>query len=499
MAPEILDLLPKQKLSNERKICKNLQEFIELLRREGELKEIHVEVDPILEVTEIYDRVVKQGGPALLFHNVKGSSMPLLINAFGSQKRTSLALGVGHPNEIANRISSLMEGKSPDSFFEKLKFLPKLKEISNIAPKLVSKAPCQEVVLTDGPMLDLLPVIQCWPKDAGKFITLPIVVTKNPETKIRNVGLYRMQIYDNRSTGMHWQVHKDGAEHFRRERAGGRKRMEVAVAIGADPVTVYSASAPLPYGADEYLLSGFIRNKPLELVKCKTVDLEVPAESEIILEGYVDLEETRPEGPFGDHTGFYTPRTDFPVFHVEMMTLRRNPAYLTTAVGRPPMEDCFMGNATERIFLPLLQKQLPEVTNIHMPFEGVFHNCLLVSIRKSFPHHARKVMNAVWGLGQMMFAKCVIIFDEDTNVEDVSEAAWKAFNNVDPKRDIVFTEGPVDQLDHSASQALFGSKMGIDATRKMPEEGMQRPWPEEMAMSPDIANRVTERWREYGF
>ena len=479
-------------------MLRNLQQFIDTLRQDGELQEIHTEVDPILEITEIYDRVVKQGGPALLFHKVKGSSVPLLINAFGSEKRISRALGVNHPNDIAKRIASLTDTKTPDSFFEKLKMLPKLGEIANVAPKLVSAAPCQEVVIKDGPMLDLLPIIQCWPQDAGRFITLPIVVTKNPETKVRNVGLYRMQVYDNQTTGMHWQVHKDGAEHWRRERAGNRDRMEVAVAIGADPATVYSASAPLPYGVDEFLLAGFIRNKPLELVKCKTVDLEVPAESEIVLEGYVDLKEMRREGPFGDHTGFYTPTTEFPVFHITAMTMRKNPVYLTTVVGRPPMEDCFMGYATERIFLPLLQKQLPEVKDIHMPFEGVFHNCLLISIRKSYPYHARKVMSAVWGLGQLMFAKCVIIFDEDANIQDVREAAWRAFNNVDPKRDIVFTEGPVDQLDHSASQELFGSKMGVDATRKLPEEGMKRPWPEEMKMSAEITAKVTARWQEYG-
>jgi len=477
---------------------RNLSEFIDLLRSENELLEIRTEVDPILEVAEIYDRVVKSGGPALLFRNVKGSSQPLLINAFGSPRRISLALGVNHPDDIAKRMSSLLDSRSPDSFWEKLKFLPKLGELARIAPKVVQTAPCQEIVIEKGPMLDLLPIIQCWPHDAGRFITLPIVVTKNPDTGVRNVGLYRMQVYDNQTTGMHWQVHKDGAEHFRRERSGGRDRMEVAVAIGADPATVYAASAPLPYGVDEFLLAGFLRNKPLELVKCGTVDLEVPAESEIVLEGYVDLKETRPEGPFGDHTGFYTPRTDFPVFHITRMTMRKDPVYLTTVVGRPPMEDCFLGYATERIFLPLIQKQLPEVRDIHMPFEGVFHNCLLISIRKSFPHHARKVMNAVWGLGQLMFAKCVIVYDEEANIQDVKEAAWRAFNNVDPKRDIVFSEGPVDQLDHSASQELFGSKMGVDATRKLPEEGMKRPWPEEMKMSEEIVKKVEARWEEYG-
>jgi len=478
---------------------KNLTEFIELLRRKDELHEIDAEVDPVLEVTEIYDRVVKDNGKALLFSNIKGSKTPLLINAFGSKRRMSLALGVEHPDEIADRISNLLDTKSPDTFWDKLKMVSKAKELGTVAPKLVKSAPCQEVVVEGEELLDQLPILQCWPGDGGKFITLPIVVTKNPDTGVRNVGLYRMQVYGGKQTGMHWQVHKDGAEHFRRERAGGKSRMEVAVAIGADPATVYSASAPLPYGADEFMLAGFIRKKPLELVKCKTIDLEVPAESEIVLEGYVDLDESKIEGPFGDHTGVYTPETEFPVFHITTMTTRKNPTYITTVVGKPPMEDCWMGYATERIFLPLLQKQLPEIIDIHLPFEGVFHNCILISIRKSFPFHAKKVMQAIWGLGQLMFSKCIIIFDEDVDIHNVREAAFIAFSNLDPKRDITFSEGPLDQLDHAANQDLFGSKMGVDVTRKLPEEGMQREWPKELDMTADIKNKVTQRWKEYGF
>ncbi len=478
---------------------KNLSEFISSLKKAGELKEINAEVDPTLEITEICDRVVKNNGPALLFNKVKGYSIPVLINAFGSKKRTSLALEVNHPNEIADRIDSFLGVKSPDSFFDKLKLLPKLKELAHLAPKIVKSAPCQEVQLKEGPLLDRLPVLKCWPEDGGPFVTLPLVVTKDPETGIRNIGMYRMQVFDNQSTGMHWQIHKDGAENYRKEKKNQSGRMEVAVAIGADPATVYASTAPLPYGVDEYLLSSFLRSKPLELVKCKTVDLEVPAESEIVLEGYVDLDELSEEGPFGDHTAFYTPIRKFPVFHLTMMTMKRNPIYMATVVGKPPMEDCFMGWATERIFLPMLKKQLPEVCNIHLPFEGVFHNCILVSIRKSFPYHARKVMQGIWGLGQMMFSKCIIIYDEDIDIENPQEAAFRAFSNVDPKRDAVFSDGPVDQLDHAAPQDLFGSKIGIDATRKMPEEGMKRDWPREIKMDENVVRKVTERWKEYGF
>lgn len=477
----------------------NLSDFIDLLQKEGELKEIDAEVDSVLEITEIYDRVVKKDGPALLFNNVKGYELPLLINAFGSTKRMSMALGVKHPDEIAARILALLSIKSPESFFDKLKFLSKVKEFSHFSPKLVRSAPCQDIQIKEGLLLDRLPVPKCWPKDGGRYLTLPLVVTKNPETGIRNVGMYRMQVYDNRTTGMHWQVHKDGAENYRKAKVLGKDRLEVAVAIGADPATVYASSAPLPYDVDEFMFASFLRNKPLELVKCKTVDLEVPAESEIVLEGYVDLKELREEGPFGDHTGFYTPLRQFPVFHINLMTMRKNPVYMSTAVGKPPMEDCFMGYATERIFLPMLQKQLPEIRDIHLPFEGVFHNCVLVSIQKSYPHQARKVMQAIWGLGQMMFSKCIIIFDETVNIQNMSEAAFRAFSNVDPKRDVVFSDGPVDQLDHSAPQDLFGSKVGIDATTKMAEEGMVRPWPEEIEMSEEVVKKVTERWKEYGF
>jgi 4-hydroxy-3-polyprenylbenzoate decarboxylase len=478
---------------------RDLQAFIQELRaHKGALHEIHAEVDPVLEITEIYDRVIKREGPALLFHKVKGSPIPLAINLFGSHERTALALG-GKPDEIAARIEGFTDMKVPEGMLDKVKMIPKLGELSAIAPKTVKNAPCQEVVIMpgEGPMLDKLPVIQCWPDDGGKFITFPTVITKDPETGKRNVGMYRMHVYDNQTTGMHWQIHKDGADHFRKLK--GRSRLEVAIAIGADPIILFSGACPLPPGMDEFMLAGFLRRQPVELVKCKTVDLEVPADAEIILEGYVEAGDLRMEGPFGDHTGFYSRAKQFPVFHVTCMTHRKNPVYVTTVVGRPPMEDCYLGKAIERIFLPLVKKTVPEIVDMNLPWEGCFHNCLVVSIRKNYPEQAKKVMSAIWGLGQMMFSKCIIVLDHDTNIQDLKEVAWRTFNNVDPKRDIVFTDGPVDELDHSASRDFFGSKMGIDATRKTEAEGMMRPWPEDMVMTAHITELVSRRWKEYGF
>ena len=479
---------------------KNLGEFLEVLREEGELVEIKAPVDPVLEVTEIYDRVVKKEGPALLFTNVRGSSMPLAINLFGSSKRMSLALGVKNISEIAQRIHSFLDLKPPQGLFEKLAMIPKLSELNAVLPKFVKHAPCQEktVLAGSGKMLDQLPLIQCWPKDGGKFITFPLVITKDPETNNRNLGLYRMHVYDDRTTGMHWQIHKDGAEHFRKLGKGSRGRLPVACVIGADPATMFSAACPLPSGMDELMLAGFLRNKSVELVKCKTIDLEVPAEAEIVLEGYVQEGEMRLEGPFGDHTGFYSRAKDFPVFHVTCMTHRKDPVYVTTVVGRAPMEDCYMGKAIERIFLPMIQKQFPEITDIYLPWEGAFHNCLIVSIKKNYPEQGKKIIHAIWGLGQMMFSKMIIVLDHDTNIQDLKEVSWRVLNNMDPKRDIVFSEGPLDELDHAAAKDFGGSKIGIDATRKSAAEGMERPWPEDIVMIDEIKRRVETRWREYG-
>ena len=476
----------------------DLRSFLQILRQAGELHEVAASVDPELEITEIYDRIVKKSGPALFFRNVKGSDLPLVINLFGSQKRMNLLFGVDDVEDIARRINQFLDAKPPQSFVEKIQFLPKLKELDALNTKIVSSGGCQEVVITDGPMLDLLPIQKCWPKDGGRFITFPLVITKDPETGKRNVGLYRMHVYDNRTTGMHWQIHKDGAEHYRRLKEKG-KRLEVACVLGANPLHLFSAACPLPYGVDEFALAGFLSGEQVKLVKCKTIDLEVPVDGEIVLEGYVESGELKLEGPFGDHTGFYSRAKDFPVFHVTAMTHRKNPLYVSTIVGRPPMEDCYMGKAIERIFLPLIRKQLPEIIDINLPWEGCFHNCLIVSIRKSYPHQARKIMQAIWGLGQMMFSRSILVFDQDCNIQDLKEVAWRAFNNVDPKRDMVFSEGPIDELDHSANQDFFGSKVGIDCTRKLPEEGMKRPWPEDMVMTQEIKDLVARRWKEYGF
>ncbi|HYI93986.1 MAG TPA: menaquinone biosynthesis decarboxylase [Bryobacteraceae bacterium] len=476
----------------------DLREFVSALERAGELKRIPFEVDPYLEITEFADRSVKRGGPALLFERPKGSKVPVLINAFASMRRMELALQVGSVDEVAARITEFLEMRVPSGLINKLKMLPKLAEVGAFFPRIVNTGPCKEVIQREGFSLRDLPVLHCWPLDGGPFITLPMVFSKNPATGKRNCGMYRMQIYDDRTTGMHWQTHKQGAEHHRRLLQQGRKRMDVAVAIGSDPATMYSAILPLPPDLDEMIISGFLRGKPVEMVKCETSDIEVPANSEMVLEGYLELGELRTEGPFGDHTGFYSLEDEYPVFHVTCVTRRRNPIYPTTIVGPPPMEDFYMGKAIERIFLPLMRMQLPEVRDICMPAEGIFHNLILVSIRKSYPGQARKVMHAIWGLGQAMFSKCIVVVDEEVNVQDVREVAWKALNNIDPERDIQFVMGPVDSLDHASRLPNYGSKMGVDATRKWPGEGFTRPWPKVIRMSPDVERRVDALWKRAG-
>jgi 4-hydroxy-3-polyprenylbenzoate decarboxylase len=456
-------------------------------------------VDPYLEITEFADRSVKSGGPALLFEKPKGSAAPLLINAFASMRRMEIALEVDSVQEVADRISEFLAMRMPQGLIGKLKMLPKLAEVGAFFPKIVSQGACKEVVLKDKFSLLDFPILHCWPQDGGRFITLPMVFSKNPETGKRNCGMYRMQVYDDRTTGMHWQTHKQGAEHYRRLLAEGKlTRMDVAVAIGSDPATMYSAILPLPPDLDEMMIAGFLRGKPVEMVKCETSDIEVPANSEIVLEGYVTLGELRREGPFGDHTGYYSLEDDYPVFHVECITQRRNPVYATTIVGPPPMEDFYMGKAIERIFLPLMRMQLPEIRDVCMPAEGVFHNLMLVSIRKSYPLQARKVMHAIWGLGQAMFSKCIVVVDEDVDVQNVREVAWRALNNIDPQRDIEFVMGPVDSLDHASRLPNVGSKMGIDATRKWAAEGFVRPWPDVIAMPGEVRRRVDELWKRAG-
>jgi len=477
----------------------DLRDFLRALEKQNELKRVTAEVDPLLEITEITDRATKAGGPGLLFERPKGYDIPVAINLFGSMRRMELALEVDSINQIAARISEYLEMKMPQGLMSKLKMLPKLAEMGSFFPKSVKDGPAKEVILREKFSVLDFPVLQCWPKDAGRFITFPLVFSLNPDTGKRNCGVYRMQIFDERTTAMHWQTHKQGAEHYRRAKLAGRAtRMEVAAAIGSDPATMFSGVLPLPPDLDEMLFAGFLRSQPVEMVRCETVDLEVPANAEIVLEGYVTTGELRTEGPFGDHTGFYSLEDDYPVFHITCISRRKNPIYATTIVGPPPMEDFYMGKTIERIFLPLLRLQLPEVIDMHMPAEGIFHNLMLVSIRKSYPGHARKVMSAIWGLGQAMFTKCIVVVDEGVNVQDTREVVWKALNNIDPERDIQFVLGPIDSLDHSSRLANYGSKMGIDATRKWPAEGFTRPWPEVMKMDEEVKRRVDAVCKQLG-
>ena len=526
------------------------------LDRAGELIRVREEVDPILEIAEITDRASKAGrrgadagGPALLFERVKGyPGARVLMNQFGSEARMKLALDVDSLDEIAGRIRALLEMKSPEGLMGKLKLLPTLAEFGKFFPKTIAakNALCKQVVLR-GADVDVLkfPVLQCWPMDGGRFITLPCVVTRDPKTGKRNVGMYRMQVFDGKTTGMHWQRQKNAAEHLRdrlraaapdaagrvaqmAETAGGTTRgseptsqtrdvghphpknvtgsvaftkqqvdrLEVAVVIGTDPATTFSAIVPAPPEVEEYIVAGFLRQKPVELVKCETVDLEVPAHAEIVLEGYVKLDELRTEGPFGDHTGFYTMEDEYPVFHITCITHRKDPVYAATIVGKPPMEDAWMGKAVERIFLPLMRLTLPEIVDINLPVEGVFHNLMLVSIRKSYAGHARKVMNGIWALGQAMFTKCIVVVDEDCDVQDLGEVVLRAANNIDPERDIAFTLGPMDSLDHASRLPNYGSKMGIDATRKWKAEGFERPWPPMIEMDAVTKARVDTIWKK---
>jgi 4-hydroxy-3-polyprenylbenzoate decarboxylase len=525
----------------------DLREWVKALERAGELKRIRTEVDPVLEIAEITDRVSKgtlggeslsaaqpsevrqpaPGGPALLFQNIKGhSGSQVLINQFGSARRMKLALGVDSLDEIAERIRGFLDVKSPQGFLDKVKMLPMLAEMGKFFPKTVERGPCKEVIQRENFSLLDFPILQCWPKDAGRFITLPCVVTRDPKSGKRNVGMYRMQVYDEKTTGMHWQRQKVGAEHYREQlraaAAGGDPsrssaavdimarssggsvlvegdrpagKMEVAVAIGTDPAVTFSAIIPAPPDVEEYLIAGFLRQKPVELVKCETVNLEVPATAEIVLEGHVHLDELRTEGPFGDHTGFYSLEDLYPVFHLSCITHRKDPIYATTIVGKPPMEDGWMGKAVERIFLPLMKLTIPELVDINLPIEGVFHNLMIVSIKKSYPGQARKVMNAIWSLGQAMFTKCILVVDEDVNVQDLGEVTLKVLNHIDPERDIQFTLGPVDSLDHASRLPNYGSKMGIDATRKWASEGFARPWPDEIVMDARTKALVDAKWK----
>jgi 4-hydroxy-3-polyprenylbenzoate decarboxylase len=487
---------------------KDLREYVALLEERGELERISVEVDPYLEIGHVTDRVSKRHGPALLFERPKGSDIPVLINAFGSFDRMAWALGVDEGtgswhglDGVGKRLMELLPLDMPASMRGKMSALAGLKDLAGAGAKEIkaSKAPVQQRILR-GDEVDLtkLPVLTTWPEDGGPFITLPLVVTADPKSGRLNVGMYRMQVFDERTTGMHIHVHHDGAKNMRAWEAAGHERMPVAVALGGDPVTIYSATAPAPPIIDEYLFSGIIRGEPVEVVKCVTSDLKVPAHAEIVLEGYVELGERRREGPFGDHTGYYSLADDYPVFHVEAITMREDPIYPATVVGPPPMEDDYLAKATERLFLPVIKAMMPEVVDYDMPLEGVFHNCVIFSIRKEFPGQAFRVMNFAWSMGQMMFTKFVIVVDEHVDPHDYSQVAWRCFNNVDPVRDVLVSKGPLDVLDHSSPHERFGHKMGIDATKPLPEEGHGREWPEELEMDPDVVRRVDELWEELG-
>jgi 4-hydroxy-3-polyprenylbenzoate decarboxylase len=478
----------------------DLREFIAHLDKRGQLRRVTVPVARDLEIAEITDRVSK--GPtsrnaALLFENVRGFDMPVLINAFGSPERMAAALGVERLDDLGGRVGKLLDLRMPGSFLDKLRKLGDVFDLVKAGPKHVRSAPCQEVVESDHPSLATLPIIQCWPRDAGRYITLPMVITRDPISGARNVGMYRLQVFDDQTLGMHWQIHKGSAEHQRLAEEAG-KPMEVAIALGGDPCSIYAASAPLPPGIDEMVFAGWLRGSGVPMVTAKTVDVDVPAEAEIVLEGWVDPAERRLEGPFGDHTGYYSLARDYPVFHLRAITRRRNPIYPTTIVGRPPQEDYWLGKATERIFLPIIRLLLPEVVDMNMPAEGVFHNLLIVSIRKRYPGQARKVMHALWGLGLMMLAKTIVVVSEHVNVQDLSEVAWRVTGNIDPKRDLVLIDGPTDDLDHAALRHRFGGKLGIDATEKDETDGIGQPWPEEIAMSDEIRALVSRRWAEYG-
>ena len=477
---------------------KDLRKFIEVLKKKGLLKLITAEVDPVLEIAEINDRVVKTGGSALFFEKPKNSKFPCVVNLFGSYERMKLALEVDSLDEIGLRMLEFLEPEIPTNLIEKLKTLPKLKRLADFLPKYVNSGPCKEVIFRENLSLNVFPILKTWPDDGGRFITLPMVFTKDPETGSRNCGMYRMHVYDERTTGMHWHMHKDGAKHYRNAEKLG-KRLEVAVAIGSDPVVMYSATAPLPEGVDEMLFAGFLRKSSVELVKCETIDLEVPANSEIVLEGYCEPNERRIEGPFGDHTGYYSLKDEFPMFHITCITHRKDAIYPATIVGKPPMEDCYIAKTTERIFLPLIKKQIPEIVDINLPVEGVFHNIAIVSVDKRYPGHARRVMYALWGMGQMSFTKMIVVVDRWVDVQNPGEVIWRIGNNVDPKRDIVIVEGPLDVLEHASDIPSYGGKMGIDATKKWKSEGFLREWPDEIVMSEDIKRLVDKRWKEYGF
>lgn len=498
----------------------DLRSFVSELEARGWLKRIGVEVDPELEITEITDRVTKAGGPALLFERVRGHGLPVVINTFGTRERMCLALGCADFGEIADRLRALLKPELPTTLMDKLRMLPQLAQLAGLVPKVVRRGVCQEVVHTDDADVTRLPALKCWPLDGdtrrnlspgidpqeppadapvGRYITLGAVYTKDPETHQRNIGLYRVQIFGPKLCAMHWHLHHDGARHFRRYQARG-ERMPLAVALGGPIVMPYAATCPLPPDVDEALFAGLLNGAAVELVPCVSQpQIEVPATAEIVIEGCIDpREQPILEGPFGDHTGFYSLADYYPRFHVTALTHRHDPLYPGTIVGKPPQEDYWLGKATERIFLPLVQTLVPDIIDYDLPMFGCFHNCAFVKIRKEYPYQARQVMSAIWGAGQLAFTKIIVVVDEHVDVHDEQDVLFHLCANVDPRRDIVIVDGPLDILDHAAPYCGAGSKLGIDATRKLPGEGQVRPWPDEIGMSPEVRELVTRRWEEYG-
>jgi 4-hydroxy-3-polyprenylbenzoate decarboxylase len=484
---------------------RSLREFVGQLEERGQLKRIVAPVSAELEITEITDRVSKGAAGrnvALLFENVKGYDLPVLINAFGNAQRMAWALGVDDLDELNLRLSALLQLKLPQGLGDAVGRAADLWGVLHsvgLRPKLVKDPPCQEIVHATDASLDRLPILKCWPHDGGRYITLPQVITRDPATGIRNVGMYRLQQYDGRTLAMHWQRHKGGAEHERVAHEEKKPTIPAAIALGGDPAEIWCASAPLPPNMDEYLLAGWLRSTPVQCARAITQPIEVPADADVVIEGYVDPNEHRLEGPFGDHTGFYTAADYFPVFHVTAITRRRDAIYPATVVGRPPMEDYWMGKATERLFLPLMRLFQGEIVDVNMPAEGIFHNLVIVSIKKRFPGHPQKVMYGLWGLGLMMLAKAIVVVDHFVDVHDLSEVAWRVLGNVDWRRDVVVVDGPVDDLDHAAIRPAFGGKIGVDATAKGPQDGHPRGWPPEIAMLDQIKALVDRRWEEYGF
>ncbi len=482
---------------------RDLRDFIQALEEQNELVRVKLPVSPNLEITEIVDRVCKgkaKRNVALLFEKVSGSEMPVLINAFGSAKRMALALGVQNLDELGHNLGKLIDPRLPNSLPEIIgrgkDFLKVLRSIG-LGPKKVRRAPVQQVVLSAAQAtLSKLPILKCWPGDGGAFITLPQVITRDPQSGLRNVGMYRLQVVDERTLLVHWQRHKGGAEHQRVAQAQRKESIPAAIVLGGDPASIWCASAPLPPNIDEYLLAAYLRGAPIEFVDCVSQPIEVPANAEIVIEGSIDPNDQRPEGPFGDHTGYYTPVELFPTFHVTAITHRREAIYPATVVGIPPMEDVWMGKATERLFLPLMRLFLPEIVDVCMPAEGVFHNLVVVSIRKRYPGHARKVIFGLWGLALMSLAKAIVVVDEWVDVQNLSQVAWQALGNVDWKRDVVIVDGAVDHLDHASYQHSFGGKIGIDATAKLPEEGYARTWPQVIQMDEAVQARIDQIWNK---